>query len=179
MKPSLLLHVCCAPCAIIPVEHFVKEYNVTLYYYNPNIHPYKEYLDRLDSVRRLSDAYNIALVEGPYDIHAFLKTILNHPGEPSRCRDCYWIRLVKLEEMAEQMNIPNVSTTLLYSIYQKHDLLKEMASKFIQKRTFLYEDFRNQFRKGIQIAKERNYYRQSYCGCLFSNYDRYQKKPTR
>lgn len=176
MKPSLLLHVCCAPCATIPVEYFLKTHELTLYFYNPNIHPYKEYLDRLDCVRKLAKYYQLPLLEGPYDIHAFLKSVLNHPGEPSRCRDCYWIRLVKLEEMAEQNNIPYISTTLLYSIYQKHDLLKEMAVKFIQKRVFLYEDFRPRFREGVQLAKDRKYYRQSYCGCLFSNYDRYQKK---
>lgn len=179
MKLSLLLHVCCAPCTIIPLEYFQREYEVTLFYYNPNIHPYKEYIDRLSSVRLLSDEYHIPLVEGPYDDHSFLKTILNHPGEPSRCRDCYWIRFVKLEEMAEQMGIPYVSTTLLYSIYQKHDLIKETAFQYIQKRTFLYRDFRHHFRKGVQIAKERNYYRQAYCGCLFSNYDRYKKKQAR
>jgi len=176
LKPKLLLHVCCAPCAIIPVEHFLQEYDLTLYYYNPNIHPYKEYLDRLDSVRMLSDEYNVPLIEGTYDFHEFLKTILNHPGEPSRCRECYWIRLIKLEEIAKQMDVQYVSTTLLYSIYQKHDLIKEMAVKFIQSRVFLYQDFRPQFWEGVRLAKEKNYYRQKYCGCLFSNYDRYSKK---
>lgn len=176
MKPKLLLHVCCAPCAIIPVQHFSEEYDITLLYYNPNIHPYKEYLDRLDSVKFLADENKLPLLVETYEDTVFLKSVVDHPEEPSRCKDCYRIRLIKLDEIANRMGIPLVSTTLLYSIYQKHELIREAANQMIQHASFLYQDFRPQFWEGVQLAKEYHYYRQKYCGCLFSNYDRYSKK---
>lgn len=176
MKPKLLLHICCAPCAIIPVQHFAEEYDITLLYYNPNIHPYKEYLDRLDSVKLLADENQLPLLVETYEDTVFLKNVIDHPEEPFRCKECYGIRLLKLDEISNKTEIPFVSTTLLYSIYQKHELIREVASQVIRHATFLYQDFRPQFWEGVQQAKEKNYYRQKYCGCLFSNYDRYNKK---
>lgn len=177
MKNKLLLHICCAPCGIIPISSFKKDFEVIGLFYNPNIHPYKEYLDRLSSVKKLSSDFEINILFEEYNWEKFLKELIltNNTLEPSRCEICYRMRLNKTNIIAKEMGIKYISTTLLYSIYQKHDLIKDIAEEKIKDAEFIYRDFRPHYREGVVRSMELNYYRQKYCGCIFSNYDRYKK----
>lgn len=174
---KLLLHICCAPCAIIPVSILKNEFDILGLFYNPNIHPYKEYLDRLSSVKKLSNDFNIPIIYEKYDYEEFLTEVIvnNITIEPERCKICYKKRLLMANKIAKENSIKYISTTLLYSIYQKHNLIIEAADDTIKDSVFLYRDFRPFYREGVIKSKEKDYYRQKYCGCIFSNYDRYKK----
>lgn len=173
MKPKLIIHICCAPCAIMPILNLQKTYDIIGLFFNPNIHPYKEYLDRKGSVEMISREFNMKILYDEYPFESFLKSVLKKKNSIDRCEICYKIRLTRLKEKADQMNISFATTTLLYSIYQKHDLIKSIAEELLGKDRFLYFDYRPEFWQGVTEAKSREYYRQKYCGCLFSNQERY------
>mgnify|MGYP003747248787 FL=1 len=177
MKDKLLLHICCAPCGIMPVSSFKDDFEVVGLFYNPNIHPYKEYLDRLSSVKKLSIDFKIDVIYEEYNWEDFLKELIltNNTLEPYRCKVCYKMRLIKTNNIAKEMGIRYISTTLLYSIYQKHELIKVVADEVVKDSEFIYKDFRPFYREGVIKSRELAYYRQKYCGCIFSNYDRYKK----
>jgi epoxyqueuosine reductase len=170
------MHICCAPCAIMPIKKLKTEYEIIGLFYNPNIHPYKEYIDRAESVKKLSDDFKIEVVFLEYDYVNLIKKICStDTNEPSRCKICYEIRLAKLNDVAVEKGIKLVTTTLLYSIYQKHKLIIETAKNTLKNTNFIYEDFRPSYREGVNESIKLGYYRQKYCGCIFSNYDRYFK----
>ena len=169
---KLLMHTCCAPCSVYCIDELRKE-NIepTLYWYNPNIHPYKEYEARRDCLKEYSKKINIkAIFEDEYGLDEFCKNVVN--DLQGRCANyCYPIRLKKTFEYAKQNNYDTVTTTLLYSIYQKHDFIKLLCEKYSKEYgiDFLYRDFRVGFWKGHEKAKnELNHYMQKYCGCVFS-----------
>lgn len=155
-----------------------KTYDIVGLFFNPNIHPYKEYLDRKQSVLELSKEFHIRLLEDSYPYAEFLADVIQKPEEKDRCTICYQTRLKRLKEVAKTEDIELVSTSLLYSIYQKHDLILSLASEIFSANQFLPIDYRREFWQGVQEAKNRNFYRQKYCGCLFSNFERFhdQKK---
>lgn len=150
-----------------------KDYDITGVFFNPNIHPYKEYLDRKKSVLELGREFSITIREEDYPYESFLEDTIKNPNEPGRCHVCYTTRLKKLKQVADQLGFQLSTTSLLYSIYQKHDLLLSIASTLFEKDRFLPFDFRAEFWSGVTEAKNRSYYRQSYCGCIFSNFERY------
>ena len=169
---KLLMHTCCAPCSVYCIDELRKE-NIepTLYWYNPNIHPYKEYEARRDCLKEYSAEINIkAIFEDEYGLDEFCKNVVN--DLQGRCANyCYPTRLKKTFEYAKQNNYDTVTTTLLYSIYQKHDYIKLLCENYSKEYgvDFLYRDFRVGFWKGHEKAKnELNLYMQKYCGCVFS-----------
>ena len=168
---KLLMHVCCAPCSVYCIETLRKEgIEPTLYWYNPNIHPYTEYVARRDCLIEYAKKINIKLIiEDEYGLQDFCKNTINNLQ--SRCADyCYPIRLRKTFEYAKENGYDAVSTTLLYSIYQKHDFIKHYCEKLSNEFgiEFLYRDFRVGFWVGHEKAKEAGLYMQKYCGCVFS-----------
>ena len=174
---KLLMHTCCAPCSVYCIDELRKE-NIepTLYWYNPNIHPYKEYEARRDCLKEYSKKINIKTIfEDEYGLDEFCKNVVN--DLQGRCANyCYPIRLKKTFEYAKQNNYDIVTTTLLYSIYQKHDFIKLLCEKYSKEYgiDFLYRDFRVGFWEGHEKAKnELNLYMQKYCGCVFSEESRY------
>ena len=177
---KLLLHACCAPCSVYCVDTLRKEgIEPTIYWYNPNIHPYKEYEARRDSLKEYVAKENLqAVFEEEYGLDEFCKNVVNNLD--ARCVNyCYPVRLRKTFEYAKENGYDTVSTTLLYSIYQKHDYIKSLCEKYSKqyKIEFLYRDFREGFWEGHDKAKnELNLYMQKYCGCVFSEEDRYVKK---
>jgi len=184
LKKKLLLHICCAPCTIIPLEKLSSEFDITGYFYNPNIHPYKEYQDRLQSVKRLAKERSMPLIIGKYPYQEYLQKAITFKEikNPQRCRFCYETRLEKTFETALQQNIPLVSSTLLYSKYQHHDLILESIqslSHHFKELNFFYQDFRPWFYEGLEKARQNALYMQKYCGCLFSNQERYEKHAKR
>ena len=176
---KLLMHACCAPCSVYCIYELRKE-NIepTIYWYNPNIHPYKEYEARRDCLVEYTKSINIeCIVEDEYGLDEFCKNVANNLN--SRCIDyCYPVRLRKTFEYAKEHGYDAVTTTLLYSIYQKHEFIKKLCEGLSKEFgiEFLYRDFRYGFWEGHKKAKEAGLYMQKYCGCVFSEEDRYLKK---
>ncbi|MDR0496824.1 MAG: epoxyqueuosine reductase QueH [Treponema sp.] len=169
---KLLLHVCCAPCSIKCIEVLAAEgIKPYLFWYNPNIHPYTEYRSRLDSLKLFAEKTELPLVvEDEYGLRSFVK---NENGD--RHHFCYRLRLKKTARFAAENGFDAFSTTLLISPYQNHELIRqtgeELAATF--KSEFLYRDFRPRFREGQSQARTAGYYMQKYCGCIFSEEERY------
>lgn len=174
---ELLLHTCCAPCAIYPVS-FLKEkgFNVTLYFFNPNIHPYREYKKRLDCVSLFCQKNDLLLiVDEPYRMDDFLRAVVFR--ERHRCQICSSLRMTKTCQIAQTKGFDSFSTTLLYSKYQNHIEIKNSCLA-LSKDTgvpFYYIDFREGWQSGIDSSLEQGLYRQSYCGCIYSEQQRYDK----
>lgn len=176
---KLLMHTCCAPCSVYCIDELRKE-NIepTLFWYNPNIHPFKEYRARRDCLKDYSKKVNVqAIFYEEYGLDEFCKNVIN--DIPGRCVNyCYPIRMRKTFEYAKEHGYDTVTTTLLYSIYQKHDYLKLLCEKLSEEYgiDFLYRDFRVGFQEGHQKAYEAGLYMQKYCGCIFSEEDKYKKQ---
>lgn len=176
----MLLHVCCGPCSVFPVKHLQEkypEYEITGYFYNPNIHPYKEFVRRLDTLKEFAEKIGLKnlVIDESYTLEAFLQQALTAPG--GRCRNCYDIRMQQTAQYAKENGFDCFSTTLLVSPYQQHDLIKESAEAAAEAAgvKFCYIDFRPGWQEGVRISRELEMYRQPYCGCVFSERDRYYK----
>lgn len=174
---KLFLHVCCGPCAAYPVKCLREQgHEVTGYFFNPNIHPYKEFIHRLDTLKEFAQKSNLDLIiDSSYTLEEFLSNALSAPA--GRCQMCYELRLRKAAQMAKAGQYDAFSTTLLVSPYQKHDIIKEIGERIAQEEniTFYYHDFRPGWKEGVAISREMELYRQPYCGCIFSEKERYYK----
>ena len=176
---KLLMHACCAPCSVYCVDT-LREQKIepTIYWYNPNIHPYKEYEARRDCLIEYTNKINVnCIIEDEYGLDEFCKNVANNID--GRCSNyCYPVRLRKTFEYAKANGYDTVTTTLLYSIYQNHNYIKSLCEKYAEEFEikFLYIDFRYGFWIGHDKAKEEGLYMQKYCGCIFSEEDRYLKK---
>lgn len=175
---NLLFHICCAPCAIYPYYRMQEDGVEPLgFFYNPNIHPFQEYQKRLDTVRDFSLRSGLELaVLDSYDLEGFLVKTVGMGG--GRCEQCYRMRMDIAAAEARRRGLSAYTTSLLYSRHQKHDLLRGVAQEMAADHgvEFYYEDFRRGWREGIVEAKAMGLYRQQYCGCIFSERERYQAK---
>jgi epoxyqueuosine reductase len=176
MSERILLHVCCAHCTAYPVEYWRQQgYEVTAFWYNPNIHPFIEHQSRLEAVKALSTEMKFPLIVAEsYDMISYFRAVAGN--ETDRCRYCFNLRLSKAAEAAEQGNFTGFTTTLLISRRQKHDLIKETGDKMAEESgvPFLYADLRKRYSDSRIITKPLNLYRQQYCGCLYSEWERYK-----
>ena len=176
---KLLLHACCAPCSVYCIKSLRNE-NIepTVYWYNPNIHPYMEYKARRDTLKEYTKIIGVtAIFEEDYGLREFCKNVINDLG--NRCvKYCYRVRLEQTAKYAKENGYDTFSTTLLISPYQNHEALKQIGEELGQKYglKFLYRDFRIGFREGQNEARELGLYMQKYCGCVFSEEDRYSKQ---
>jgi len=181
MMENILLHICCAPCALYPLEVLKSEdFDITGFWFNPNIHPYLEYKKRLSEVHKISKILDFPLVKGDnYNIEEYLEWISSREGNDrtSRCARCYEYRLSATARYAAENGFDAFTTTLLYSKYQNHRALKEIGEKFAEDFSvkFLYRDFREGWSRGIKLSRKYKLYRQQYCGCIFSEYERFEK----
>lgn len=175
----ILVHICCGPCAIMPVERLREEgHELMGLFYNPNVHPYTEQQKRLESVKRWAEAVDLKLVvHQDYDPETWFQRVAFR--EARRCRLCHSDRLARAAQVARKGGFDAFTTTLLYSKQQKHDLVAEAGRDAgAQWRVdFLYRDFRPLWKQGIERSKEMGLYRQQYCGCLYSERDRYLGAP--
>lgn len=176
---KLLMHTCCAPCSVYCIDTLRKEgIEPTLLWYNPNIHPYTEYVLRRDCLKEYSKKIGVnAIFEDEYGLEPFCKEVIN--DVKTRCiKYCYPIRLCHTFEYAKEHGYDTVTTTLLYSIYQKHDYIKHLMEKYSEEYgiKFLYKDFRVGYWEGHQKAHELGLYMQKYCGCIFSAEMRYYNR---
>ncbi len=178
---KILLHCCCAPCSLSCIEPLQNEgADLSLFWYNPNIHPYKEYEARRDCL--LDYAKEIGLevrVKEKYGLRDFVKNVAENID--TRCVYCYEHRLEETAKFAKEKGFDAFTTTLLASLYQDHDAIKKAGERFARLYgvEFLYRDFRPNFRDGNQKAREKGFYMQKYCGCVFSEEDRHQKQINR
>ncbi len=176
---KLLLHTCCAPCSVYCIDSLRKE-NIepTIYWYNPNIHPYIEYKSRRDCLKEYTQSINVnAIFEEEYGLDNFCKNVIS--DLENRCSNyCYKIRMEQTAKYAKENGYDAICTTLFVSPYQKHDELKKVAQEMADKYgvQLLYRDFRPGFREGQSKARELGLYIQKYCGCVFSEEDRYKKQ---
>ena len=174
----LLLHTCCAPCAIACVQSLAEEnYDVTSFWLNPNIHPFTEHRSRRDTLISYAQSIGLPLVtQGEYGLRPFLQAI----GQrfDARCGHCYALRMNATAQYAAANGFAAFSTTLLISPYQNHELLVQTAEAAAAEAgvSFLYRDFRPLFRQGQAQARALGLYMQKYCGCIFSEEDRYLPK---
>ncbi|MCD4818940.1 MAG: epoxyqueuosine reductase QueH [Candidatus Cloacimonetes bacterium] len=177
MKPKLLMHICCAPCFIAPYFNLKDKFDIFGFWFNHNIHPYTEYVKRLDSLNTFATEQNIKIIyKDEYNLEDFLRKAAFR--ESNRCRFCYYDRLNYTAIVAKKGNFDYFSSTLLYSKFQNHELMKEIGESVskLNKVKFYYEDFRELWKKGIEQSKNHKMYRQQYCGCIYSEKDRYLKK---
>jgi predicted adenine nucleotide alpha hydrolase (AANH) superfamily ATPase len=171
----LLVHSCCAHCAAYTIEHWRKEgYEVSALWYNPNIHPYTEHQLRLEAMQTLAGEMNFPLIDkGGYDIVEYFRRVVGNEAE--RCRHCFELRLARTAETAKAMGFDAFTTTLLISPHQKHDLLKEIGEELGKEKgvEFLYADLRKRYSDSRHITKPMELHRQQYCGCVYSEFERY------
>ena len=172
------MHMCCGPCAVFPTEQFKKEgWEIYGLFYNPNIHPYKEYEKRLETAKSFADKKGIELIVlDEYNLDDFLRNAVYR--ENIRCRMCYSDRLDRAASVAKKGNFDAFTTTLLISPYQKHELIKDMGESAGKKYgvDFLYNDLRKGFKEGHASAREMGLYMQQYCGCIYSEAERYKRR---
>ena len=175
---KILLHICCAPCSIYTLKTLRLEgAQVYGYFYNPNIHPYTELIKRLQTLEDYAKISMLPLdVDKTYCLESFLKGALDYGKD--RCLFCYRIRLEKTFQKGACEGFDAVTTTLLYSKYQRHDDIKDIGNELSERYgiMFMYKDFRKGWKEGVDASKGLNMYRQNYCGCIFSERDRFERK---
>lgn len=175
---KLLLHICCGPCASAPLYQLLEQgHDVTGFFYNPNIHPYTENQKRLDSVKILAEKTGIKLIVfDQYDLEQFLRNTVFR--EEMRCGFCYEMRLAEAAKVAKKGHFEAFTSSLLISPMQKHELIRSVGENLGKAYDvpFYYEDFRPLYPKSVTLSKELGLYRQQYCGCIYSEKERYLGK---
>jgi epoxyqueuosine reductase len=175
---KVLIHICCAHCAAYTAEYWRGQgYEAAGFWYNPNIHPYTEHQSRLEAVKALCGQIGLPLVifEG-YDMPEYFRRVAGHEAE--RCSHCFDLRLIKTAAIAKENGFDSFTTTLLISPHQKHELIIETGNKAaaLQNVPFLYADLRKRYSDSRHITKPMNLYRQQYCGCIYSEVERYTEQ---
>lgn len=175
---STLLHICCAPCANMCVDSLRGEgRDVTGYWYNLNIHPYTEFKARRDTLKTYAETVRLPLVlDNSYALRPFIRAVADDIS--GRCVKCYELRLFHAAEYAAANGFDSFTTSLLISPYQQHDLIRQVGQAAASQYgiEFLYRDFRPLFRQGQHRARAMGMYMQKYCGCIFSEEERYVKR---
>ena len=173
----ILLHTCCAPCAnqcidVLQGDHF----EVAAYWFNPNIHPFTEYRSRRNCLREYCQSIDLPLIErNDYGLRPFVREVASDIA--GRCVKCYEMRLFETARRAAEEGFDGFTSSLFISPYQKHELMRQVAERaaFEYGVKFEYRDFRPYFRAGQDRARELGMYIQKYCGCVFSEEERYLK----
>ncbi len=175
---KVLLHICCANCAIYPIKSMQEEgLEVMGFFYRHNIHPYTECLRRQEALEAYAEKINLKVIyqEG-YDLEGFIQNVAFRESE--RCNYCYHDRLRSTALLAKRGKFDYFSSTLLYSKHQNHELIRSMGES-IGKSVgvpFLYHDYREGWKEGIECSKQMGLYRQHYCGCIYSEKERFFKE---
>ena len=175
---NILLHICCGPCTAYPLRMLREEgHQIQGYFYNPNIHPFQEFKRRLTALEEFCRQKELVVdYEREYGLKEYLRRVVFN--EDHRCRLCYKMRLVEVVRKAKEVGADAFSTTLLYSRYQQHEVIKSMAEQLAEEHgiPFYYQDFREGWQEGIDSTVAMGIYRQPYCGCIYSEQERYDKK---
>lgn len=173
---KLLLHTCCGPCATATIPLWkARGAEVTGFFFNPNIHPLLEWRRRATGAREVAEITGVGLVVDPaYDPAAWFAAVM--PGEESRCRRCIGQRMMRAAEEAVARDCSAFSTTLSISPYQDHEAIRAagIEAAHCHDVEFLYEDLRPLYRESRRLSREWGIYRQKYCGCLVSEWERFR-----
>ncbi len=174
-KENLLLHSCCAPCSPYVMKLLSEKYNISIFFYNPNIHPKEEYELRVNEIKKLCAETGTDLILGDYDTDLWFQSVKgleNEPEKGKRCEICFRLRLKSCMQKAEELKIPYVTTTLTVSPLKNASTINFIGNNLALEYGihFLAENFKKQngFKLTCELAKEYNFYRQNYCGCIFS-----------
>ena len=177
--PRLLMHACCAPCSSYVLEYLTEYFDITVFFYNPNITEYDEYLKRKAELKRFisqkSFAHKVKQIDGDYEPDLFFEIAKgreNIPEGGARCFDCYRLRLQKTAELAKSGGYDYFCTTLSISPHKNAAKLNEIGGELskLYGVKYLYSDFKKRggYKRSIELSAEYNLYRQSFCGCIFS-----------
>lgn len=205
-KPTLLLHACCAPCSSYVLEYLSSLFDITIYYYNPNIHPIEEYTRRLQELKKFLIEFpsakqnNVTLIEASYNSEEFFEAtnvrseiaLQTEPERGERCRRCYLLRMKKAYEFAKANSFDYFTTTLSISPYKDSKMINEIGYTLIPTDThpqpfipnsglhYLPADFKkkNGFLRSLQLSSLFNLYRQDYCGCIYSKQNMHHSTTT-
>lgn len=174
---KVLLHMCCGPCSLYPLKMLENErMDVVGFFYRHNIHPFSECVRRETTLMEYAKSKGVKVIcQQSYEIEQFIQSVVFR--EKDRCRFCYHDRLNSAAKVAKKGKFDAFSSTLLYSKFQNHDLIREIG-EYIGKDQgvpFLYRDFREGWKEGIEESKQLNMYRQQYCGCIYSEKDRFYR----
>ncbi len=174
---KILLHTCCAPCLTYPLERLKnKGFEVEVFYYNPNIHPFSEYNKRKEALEVLAGQLLLKIQFTEYRPADFFQAINTQEGLPKRCAICWALRLQKTALVAREKGFGGFTSTLLVSPYQNQEVLKQLGTQAAVDVgvEFYYEDFRSGFKKALAEARSKGIYCQKYCGCIYSEIERYR-----
>lgn len=174
---KILLHICCAPCGIYPSRKLGEKFEVWCLWYNPNIHPYSEYKKRLEAVKLWEEKEEVKIIyEDSYNLVDFLRRVVYR--EEERCFFCYEMRLRKTAIFACRGKFDYFGTTLLFSPHQRKKELKEILlslGKEYQVKPWL-EEIGGAHRKSLELSRKMGLYHQTYCGCIYSEWERFGKE---
>ncbi len=174
---KLLLHACCAPCANMPIDALrAAGHELSAYWYNPNIHPFTEYRSRRNSLTDYCATIDLPIIlHDDYGLRPFVREVAQDID--GRCVKCYEMRLFSAAKTAKENGFDAFTSSLFISPYQNHELMRDVAYRAAEEFgvQFYYEDFRPMFRDGQTRARELGFYMQKFCGCVFSEQERYQK----
>lgn len=174
-KPELLLHICCAPCSTHAIFLLRKQFTLTGYFYNPNIHPVEEYHRRLHAMQQFAQRIGLPLIQGDYDPQGWFEKTSGMESLPEggkRCEICLLIRMQKSAKQAKKSGFDYFSTVLTTSPHKNATVINEIGERMGNKYSILFQKCdlkkKNGFKKSINLSKIFNIYRQQYCGCLYS-----------
>jgi epoxyqueuosine reductase len=179
---NLLLHICCGVCALGIVKKLKEErHQITGYFYNPNIHPFMEFRKRLRAVEVMAEQEKIpVLYETDYGLESFLAAVAPYAKsyETQRCEKCYEMRLRQTARKAKELGLDGFTSTLIISPQQNQPVIRNLGEKFARDNglIFKYDAITELYPECKEMAKKRMLYRQQYCGCIFSEYERYHHK---
>lgn len=176
---NIVLHICCAPCAIFPAEDMRRDgEKIAGFFYNPNIHPYTEYLKRRQGVEKYAKETGLGVIYPPYDLEKYFQNVQYDEKPEKRCPACWWMRLEETAKYAKENGFDAFTSTLLASPYQDQGVIKAIGEDIANRvgLKFFYRDFRSGFKAAHEAAKKKGMYCQNYCGCLFSEKERFEKK---
>ena len=175
---KILLHTCCAGCAIYTFGTLEKKFDkVTGFFFNPNIHPAQEFKHRKDSIQKYAKKHNKEIIFEEYDPKAFFHEVNYKEAHGERCPICWRLRLKKTAELAKARGYDSFTTTLLISPYQDHLVIKAICEGLSKEVDipFYYEDFRVGFKGSQKALETERLYKQKYCGCIYSEMERQKK----
>ncbi|WP_038261093.1 epoxyqueuosine reductase QueH [Peptoclostridium litorale] len=178
-RPSLLIHSCCAPCSSYVIEYLSNYFDITVFFYNPNIHPEEEYrkrvIEQMEFIRKFPSASPVSFVEAVYDVGSFFaisRGLENEPERGKRCTLCFGLRLEQTARYAAENGFNYYTTTLSISPHKDAQLLNSMGEKLGENYgvSFLSSDFKkkNGYKRSCELSLEYGLYRQDYCGCVYS-----------
>ncbi len=185
--PSLLLHSCCGPCSSYCIEYLSQFFNITVFYYNPNIYPKEEYYTRVKEqerfIKEFPTKHPVSFIEGDYDTKSFYemaKGLEQEPEKGARCHKCYELRLRRTAQVAKEKGFDFFTTTLTISPMKDSQVLNEIGQRIALEEgvSWLVSDFKKKegYKRSTELSKEYCMYRQDYCGCVYSYRDRQAQK---